>query len=731
MAARSVIYAHGEVELMKLLDDLNLGWGRRLPLVLQTEAAECGLACLTMVASYHGHGDDLATLRRHFGLSLKGATLQDLVRIADQLGFASRPVRLDLEELSLLKPPCILHWDLNHFVVLKSVGRYGTVIHDPGVGVRRLPLSEVSKHFSGVAVELTPTGGFQPAHAAPRIRLRALLGQTVGLLGSLGQLFVLALGIEVCTVVSPLFIQWVVDHALVAADRDLLLTLALGFALLLLVRTVVAAMRGWMLLTLGAALTVQGRANLFSHLLNLPAAYFEMRYLGDVMSRFGSQETILRAITTDVVEALLDGLMASFTLIVMFVFAPALAALVLAGALLYGLLRWAAYMPLRQASAEAIVWSARRDSHFLETLRGIKTIKLFNGQEGRRTHWLNLLVETVNRQLTTQKLQLLFRTANSLLVGVLAILVVWLGAQRVLEHTFSVGMLLAFVAYKDQFLGRVSELINKALDLRMLGLHAERLADVALTPPEPRDRSAALAREPLVASIEVRNLRFRYSDTDPWVLDGVDFRIEPGESVAIVGPSGCGKTTLLKLLASLLQPSAGEILIGGQPLARVGMERYRAMIGVVMQDDQLFTGSIADNISFFTDYPDLQRIEQCATLAAVHDDILAMPMGYNTLMGDMGTVLSGGQKQRVLLARALYRQPSILLLDEATSHLDIHREGTVNEAIRTLPVTRIIIAHRPETIRSADRVISLEQGKVMPGEKLGPVETAKPVVHAS
>jgi ATP-binding cassette, subfamily B, bacterial CvaB/MchF/RaxB len=718
MAARPPIYAHGEVEQMKLLDDFNFGWGARLPLVLQTEAAECGLACLTMVASYHGHGADLATLRRQFGLSLKGATLQDLVRIADRFGFASRPVRLELEELQLLKTPCILHWDLNHFVVLKSVGRHGIIIHDPGVGVRRLPLFEVSKHFSGVAVELTPTGGFQPAQAAPRIRLRALLGHMVGLLGSLGQLFLLALGIEVCTVASPFFMQWVVDHVLVTADRDLLLTLALGFALLLLVKTTVSAMRGWMLLTLGAALTVQGRANLFSHLISLPAAYFETRYLGDVMSRFGSQETILRAITTDVVEALLDGLMASITLIVMFVFAPVLAIIVLVGAMLYGLLRWAAYMPLRQASAEAIVWSARRDSHFLETLRGIKTIKLFNGQESRRTHWLNLLVETVNRQLTTQKLQLLFRIANSLLIGVLAILVVWLGAQRVLEHTFSVGMLLAFVAYKDQFLGRVSELINKALDIRMLGLHAERLADVALTPPEPRDRPAELAREPLVASIEVRNLRFRYSDNDPWVLDGVDFRIEPGESVAIVGPSGCGKTTLLKLLASLLQPCAGEILIGGQPLVRVGMERYRSMIGVVMQDDQLFAGSIADNISFFSEYPDLQRIEQCAKLASVHDDILAMPMGYNTLMGDMGTVLSGGQKQRVLIARALYHQPSILLLDEATSHLDMHREGTVNDAIRTIQVTRIIVAHRPETIRSAGRVIVLEQGKVMPSEKL-------------
>jgi ATP-binding cassette subfamily B protein RaxB len=468
-----------------------------------------------------------------------------------------------------------------------------------------------------------------------------------------------------------------------------------------------------MLILLGASLKVQGRANLFSHLVSLPAAYFETRYLGDVMSRFGSQETILQAITTDVVEAVLDGLLAGITLVVMFVFAPVLAGVVLSGALLYGLLRWASYTPLRQASAEAIVWAARRDSHFLETLRGIKTIKLFNGQEGRRAHWLNLLVETVNRQLTTQKLQLLFRTANSLLTGALAILVVWLGAQRVLENTFSVGMLLAFIVYKDQFLDRVSDLINKALDLQMLRLHAERLADVALTPPEPRNPPAGPAGERRPAAIEVRNLRFHYSDNDPWVLDGVDFRIEAGESVAIAGASGCGKTTLLKLLVSLLQPTAGEILVDGQPLAQVGLERYRSMIGVVMQDDQLFAGSIADNISFFSGYPDPRRIEECARLAAVHEDIVAMPMGYNTLIGDMGTVLSGGQKQRVLIARALHHQPVILLLDEATSHLDVSREKAVNAAIRARRMTRIIVAHRPETILSADRVIVLDHGKIV------------------
>src|SRR5712671_2690660 len=437
-------------------------------------------------------------------------------------------------------------------------------------------------------------------------------------------------------------------------------------------------MRGWMAIALGASMKVQGRSNLFSHLLGLPAAYFESRHLGDVLSRFGSQETILQAITTDAVEAVLDGLLASVTLAIMFVFAPGLTALVLAGTVFYGLLRWTFYTPLRRASMETIVWSARRDSHFLETLRGIKTIKLFNGQEGRRAHWLNLLVESVNRQLTTQNLRLAFKTVNTLLIGSLAILIVWLGAQAVLENQMSVGMLLAFIAYKDQFLDRVSNLIDKAVDLTMLKLHAERLADIALTAPEPREpgmTQPSEARPPV--AIEVRNLRFRYGESEPWVLDGVNFRVAPGETVAIVGVSGRGKTTLLKILASLLQPSQGEILIDGEPLAQVGVQHWRSMIAVVMQDDKLFAGSIADNICFFA---------------------------------DMGTVLSGGQKQRVLIARALYRRPSLLLLDEATSHLDVANEQAVSAAIRDTHVTRIIAAHRPETIRSTDRVISLDQG---------------------
>jgi ATP-binding cassette, subfamily B, bacterial CvaB/MchF/RaxB len=698
---------------MNALGRLNLSWSTRLPMVLQTEAAECGLACVAMIAAYHGQATDLATLRQRYGFSLKGATLKDIVSLAERTGFASRAVRLEVDELQNLKTPCLMHWDLNHFVVLKEVSAKGITIHDPAVGVRNVAREEISRRFSGVALELTPLGNFTPAAPPPRVRFRSLIGHLVGLRRSLGQLLVIALAIEIFSIVSPFFMQWVVDHALVTADRDLLVTLALGFGLLLLLRVAIAAMRGWMLMSLSASLTVQGRTNLFSHLVNLPAAYFEARYMGDVMSRFGSQDTILSAITTDLIEVFLDGLFAVLTLIVMFILAPMLAGVVVFGAVLYGLLRWATYTPLRQASAEAIVWAARRDSHFLETMRGIKTIKLFNGQQERRGHWLNLLVETINRQLTTQKLRLFFRICNMLLLGVLAIVIVLLSAHRVLDGTFTVGMMLAFIAYKDQFLSRVIDIINRVVDLHMLRLHAERLADIALTPPESGEAWVYLGNQDAPRTLEVNQLRFRYSEHEPWVLDGVDFKIAPGESVAIVGPSGCGKTTLLKLLASLLQPTSGEIRWAGRPLDRVGVQHYRAEIGVVMQDDQLFAGSIADNISFFGDRPDMQRIEECAKLAAVHEEITAMPMGFHTLIGDMGTVLSGGQKQRVLVARALYRRPNILLLDEATSHLDSARERTLNANVREMQIMRVIVAHRQETIRSADRIIYLDKGKIV------------------
>jgi ATP-binding cassette subfamily B protein RaxB len=698
---------------MSLRDNLSLGFGSgRMPVILQTEAAECGLACLAMVAAAHGHRIDLPTLRRRFSVSLKGVTLNDMVRMADQMLLLSRALRAELEDLSQLQTPCVLHWDMNHFVVLVAVRRGVAIIHDPAHGQRRLKFDEVSRHFTGVVLELQPAPGFAPASERQRITLRQLLGPVHGLRRSLGQIFVLALVLEAFVLLSPFFMQFVVDDVLTSADTDLLVTLGIGFALLVVVQAATAAVRSWSVLVLSAQLNLQWLMNVFAHLLRLPVDWFEKRHAGDVLSRFGSVQQIQSTLTTSFIEAVLDGLLVVLTLAMMAVYSLTLTLVVIAAVLAYALLRWAFFRPLRVATQETLVYEARQASHFLESLRGVQAIKLFNAQADRQSRFSSLVVDSMNASIAARKLELMFAVLHRLLFGLERVAVLWVGALLVLDNRLTVGMLFAFFAYKEQFTLRVSSLIDKTVELGMLKLQGERLADIVLTPPEIEMQASATAARDLAPWIELRNVSFRYADGEPEVLSGVNLRIDAGESVAIVGPSGGGKTTLLKLILGIHPPTAGEVLVGGVPLVRVGMRAWRDMVGVVMQDEHLFSGSIADNIAFFEARPDSAWMEQCARVAAVHDEIEAMPMGYNTLIGDMGAALSGGQKQRVLLARALYKRPKILLLDEATSSLDVERERTVNHSVRQLALTRMIIAHRPETIASASRVIALQDGRI-------------------
>ena len=698
---------------------LHFGWfKRRAPLMLQTEAAECGLACLAMVAAHHGMQTDLPTLRLRFPLSLKGATLADLTRIAAQMQFTPRALRAELGHLSQLQLPCVLHWELNHFVVLTEVTAKGVVIHDPARGVRRLSTAEVSKAFTGVVLELTPAADFKPQVQKQTVTLRQLLGRVSGLKRSLLQIFALALALEAFMLLSPFFMQWVVDGVLVSADRDLLVTLGLGFGLLVLIQVGVGAIRSWAVLYLSATLNLQWLSNVFAHLMRLPMPWFEKRHTGDVMSRFGAVQQIQQTLTTHFIEAVLDGLLVVLTLAMMSFYSVTLTAIAVGCVLVYALLRWAFFRPLREATEEAIVFDAKKSSHFLESLRGVQSIKLFNRQEDRQAQFMNRVVDAMNAHIATRKLDLVFSVAHKLVFGLERIAVVWVGALLVLDRSFSVGMLFAFFAYKEQFALRVSGLIDKVVELKMLKLQSERLADIVLTAPEAevlvpaRSMASASNSAHTAPSLELRGVGFRYSDSDPILLRDLNLVIAPGESVAIVGPSGCGKTTLLKLMLGIHSPQRGEILLGGVPLDQVGLRAWRERFATVMQDDQLFAGSISDNISFFDPQADAAWVQQCARIASVNDDIDAMPMGYHTLIGDMGTSISGGQKQRLLLARALYKRPQFLFLDEATSALDVDRERLVNAAVRQLNITRIIVAHRPETIASAGRVIVLSEGRI-------------------
>ncbi len=699
---------------MSFLNEISFGFGRKLPLILQTEATECGLACLGMVAGFHGYRTNLATLRRQFPISLKGATLSHLIQIATRLDLSTRALKLELEDLSQLRLPCILHWNFNHFVVLKEVGAKTVTIHDPAFGARKLSLDEVSKSFTGIALELWSNPGFKPQKERQAVKLRNLIGRVTGLSRSFAQILLLALALEVFSLVSPFFLQWVIDNVIVSADRDLLTTLALGFGLLMLMQQAVSAIRTWIIMYMGTTLNVQWRANVFTHLIRLPVQYFEKRHLGDVVSRFGSIDQIQKTLTTSFLEAILDGIMTVVTLVMMFIYSQTLGWIAVGAMALYGLGRWAWYRPLRTATEEQIIHAAKQQSHFLETVRGVKAIKLFQCQDERRSTWLTLVVDQINADLRTQKLQLLYKTMNGLLFGIENIFIIWLGAKLVMDGDFTVGVLMAFNSYKGQFDSRVSSLIDKFFEVKMLQLQGERLADIVMTEPEMTQGQLTAANDVSgVPTVEVSGLYYRYAEQEPYVLDGVDLKINAGESVAIVGPSGCGKSTLINVMLGILPATQGDVLIDGVSVRYLGIDSLRRMVGTVMQDDVLFAGSIADNISFFDPQADQQWIETCAQLAAIAPEIAAMPMGYNTLVGDMGTVLSGGQRQRILLARALYKRPKILFLDEATSHLDIAREHQVNAAVKSLNITRVIVAHRPETIASANRVIVLAGGKVV------------------
>jgi len=697
-----------------LLEKLNFSWFNRLPLIRQSQATECGLACLSMIAHYHGHEINMIGLRGRFTTSLKGATLADVISVAQQLNLQSRALRVELDELSKLRLPCILHWEMSHFVVLKRVRGNKLILHDPARGIREVPLKEAASAFTGVALELLPSASFAPRQEKARISMRKLIGSVTGARSAFAQVLMLSIALELFGVLSPFFMQWVMDMVLVSADYSLLNLLGIGFIMIALFQTLITALRSWVMSWFSSQLNVQWTSNVCHHMLKLPLEWFESRHAGDVLSRYGSLNSIQSTLTTRFISTVLDGVMSIVTVVMLFIYNAPLAWLVMALFVAYAMLRFAAFQPMRRASEEQIISAARTQSSLLETLRGIQAIKTHNKQMPRLATYMNFLVDSTNKSIVMEKLTILFGSAQGLLTAAGRVVLVWLAALQVLNGHFSAGMLTAFISFTDQFISRGAGLINAIIDFRMLRMHGERLADIVLSESEPMPEGNIdpFEPEPAHQDIVLSGISFRYAATEPWIIEDVSLTIKAGESVAIVGASGQGKTTLAKIILGLLQPQKGSLSVGGVDIAQAGLARHRNRIGCVMQDDILFSGSIAENISFFDSEPDYARITRVARLAQIHGDIMKMPMNYQSLVGDMGSFLSGGQLQRLLLARALYREPQILLLDEATSHLDLTNEAQINAAIRRMNITRIIIAHRPETIRSADRSVRLHDGKL-------------------
>lgn len=692
---------------------LEFGLRTSLPVILQAEAAECGLACLAMIATYHGHQRDIASFRRQHDTGLQGLSLRGLISIADKIGFSSRPLRLELDALKNLKLPCILHWDMNHFVVLERVRGKRLTVVDPARGRQVILIEKASSHFTGVALELMPSSRFEKLKDVKRVRIRDLWRRMTGLKRSLVQLLLLTGLLQVFALVAPLFNQLVVDGAIVNGDLNFLTVLAFGFGLLVLIQIAVDVIRDYVVLYFSNSMTFQMRVNLFRHLIRLPADFFLKRHIGDIQSRFGSLGPIEHLLTTTLISAVLDGIMAITTVIVIFLYSWQLSIIVLI-ILLFNLTGTLIIFPMmRSRTEQEIKAGATEQTTFLEIIRGLTTIKTFGRENEREAVWANALAGEINQGIRLAKIGIWSGSGQGLLFGLGNIAILAVGARMVINSDFTLGMLLAFLSYQNQFIQKAQALIENLFEYRMLGLHLERLSDIVHAESEGEDPESLETAGPILGRIELEKVSYRYGSTEPYVLKDLDLTVDPGQYVIIQGPSGAGKSTLLKIMMGLIQPTSGVVRIDDQPLNAFGLRRFRRQIGVVSQDDTLFSGTLAENISFFDPEINHDLVSHCADVAMINQDILAMPMRYETLVGDMGSSLSGGQRQRILLARALYNDPKILILDEGLANLDDASMRLIIEKIGKLNITRIIVTHDEHpTLINEYRYYWLEGGKL-------------------
>lgn len=699
---------------------------------MQTETAECGLACLGMAAGMAGSTIDLAWLRQRYPTSIRGMTLRQLSEIAGAIGMTTRAVKCEPNEIGQLQSPAILHWGLHHYVVLKRVGRKGLQIFDPAKGNITVSHDEVARRFSGVALELAASPAFRRKVERPPFTPLSLVRWSPELKGALIQAFALSVLLQIYVAAAPLYLQAAVDDGALHGDTELLSSLAIGFLFFAVFNAVAQGLRGVVLQRVTALLSWDMSRRLFHHMIRLPLPWFEKRRLADTMTRFQSLEPLKTLIATGLVGSVLDGMLSLSTIVLMFVYSPALAAIAVTGFTAYVLIRLAAVPLSIRYSARAFQASVSEQGKRLEAMRAIQTIKIMSGETQREGVWANRQAALVEATQLSGLATSAIGSVQQLLETSVTIIIVLIGAKEVIAGSFTVGALYAFIAYRTQFVARATSLLDGIVSWRMLEVYNARLADVVLTPVEPGLDGVAAMVATIKGSVELQSAAFRYAPGDPFVFQGLSLKVEPGECVAIVGVSGCGKSTLVKTLCGLYPLTAGDLRVDDLPLSAVGAKTLRTAIGAVLQNDELLPGSIVENVSFFDDDIDLEHMWNCLRHAAVDEEVRRLPMAEHSHVGDLGSALSGGQKQRILLARALYKRPSILILDEATSHLDVERERRINDYLRQLSVTRIVVAHRPDTIASADRVLVMQNGlhEVQPGEDFRDYLGMKPMIRA-
>lgn len=685
---------------------------KRVPVILQLTPTDCGAACLSMTLEHLGAKLPIDEVRAAVGSGKLGVNARSMVEAARGFGLRARAVKVEPAQLRYLAAGSILHWEMNHFVVFESLHRDYVRIIDPAVGPRRIALKDLGRMLTGVALVFEATVSLLAEDKRPKTRWQRYKRWIFGVPGYWPRIVLASVALQIVALAGPGLMGVTVDKIVPRQDMHLLELIAAGVLMVASFQFLAGFLRSHLLLHLRTYIDAEMALELLEHLLDLPYAFFQQRSAGDILMRLGSGSQIRELLTSGAMSALLDGTLVIVYFVLLVIAAPVLGLVALGIAVVQGVAFVLVGRRNAELMSEQLATQAKLSGFQIEMLAGMESVKSMGAEERMTTRWSALYVDALNVSLDKGRLLAGFSTlvGSFNFVGPVALML--LGAKMVLDGELSLGSMLALSSLGAGFLGPVNTLVSTAMQLQLLSGFMSRIEDVLDSPTERRREASGRGRK-LTGRVELTQISFRYDPKSPLVVDDVSLAIEPGELVAIVGASGSGKSTLARLLAGLYRPISGRVSFDGVPLDQWDPPDLRRQLGMVTQDTRLFGATVRDNIAMLDPEIPLDRVEAAARKAHIHEDVMALPMGYDTLLADGGASLSGGQRQRIALARALMVDPVVMVLDEATSALDTVTERAVQTELTALRCTRIVIAHRLSTVIDADRIVVLQRGKIV------------------